>query len=131
MRVRALTRFACSGVTARPGWWRRSATCSTSSSPSPASRRSPSPLAKGPSLCHGTAGNAYGFLVLHRRTGDELWLDRARAFALHAIGQVERERAAVGRGRYSLFTGDIGVALFLRHLLDGEERFPTTGPFDA
>ena len=89
------------------------------------------PLAKGPGLCHGTAGNAYAFLVLHRRTGDGLWLDRARAFAMHAIGQVERERAALGRGRYSLFTGDVGVALFLRHLLDGEERFPTMGPFGA
>ena len=89
------------------------------------------PLAKGAGLCHGTAGNAYAFLVLHRRTGDELWLDRARAFAMHAIGQVERERADFGRGRYSLFTGDIGVALFLRHLLDGEDRFPTMGPFGA
>jgi lantibiotic modifying enzyme len=87
------------------------------------------PIARGSGLCHGTAGNAYAFLVLHRRTGDELWLDRARAFALHAIGQVERERAALGRGRYSLFTGDIGVALFLRHLLDGEHRFPALGPF--
>jgi hypothetical protein len=87
------------------------------------------PLAKGSGLCHGTAGNAYAFLVLHRRTGDELWLDRARAFAMHTIGQVERERKVVGRGRYSLFTGDIGVALFLRHLLDGEHRFPTMGPF--
>jgi lanthionine synthetase-like protein len=87
------------------------------------------PLAKGPGLCHGTAGNAYAFLVLHRRTGDELWLERARAFAMHVIGEVERERAAVGRGRYSLFTGDLGVALFLRHLLDGEDRFPTMGPF--
>jgi Lanthionine synthetase C-like protein len=89
------------------------------------------PLAKGPGLCHGTAGNAYAFLVLHRRTGDELWLERARAFAMHAIGQVERERSELGRGRYSLFTGDVGVALFLRHLLDGEDRFPTMGPFDA
>jgi hypothetical protein len=89
------------------------------------------PLAKGPGLCHGTAGNAYAFLVLHRRTGDELWLDRARAFAMHAIDQVERERTAVGRGRYSLLAGDIGVALFLRHLLDGEHRFPTLGPFQA
>jgi lanthionine synthetase-like protein len=87
------------------------------------------PLAKGPGLCHGTAGNAYAFLVLHRRTGDELWLDRARAFGMHAIGHVERARAELGRGRYSLFTGDIGVALFLRHLLDGEDRFPTLGPF--
>jgi Lanthionine synthetase C-like protein len=89
------------------------------------------PFAKGPGLCHGTAGNAYAFLVLHRRTGDELWLDRARAFAMHAIGQVERGRAELGRGRYSLFTGDVGVALFLRHLLDGEDRFPTMGPFGA
>jgi hypothetical protein len=87
------------------------------------------PLAKGVGLCHGTAGNAYAFLVLHRRTGDELWLDRARAFGMHAIGRVEAARAEFGRGRYSLFTGDIGVALFLRHLLDGEERFPTMGPF--
>jgi hypothetical protein len=87
------------------------------------------PLAKGPGLCHGTAGNAYAFLVLHRLTGDELWLDRARAFAMHAIGQVEREREALGRGRYSLFTGDIGVALFLRDLLEGDDRFPTMGPF--
>ena len=53
------------------------------------------------------------------------------AFAMHAIGQVERERAALGRGRYSLFTGDVGVALFLRHLLDGDDRFPTLGPFGA
>jgi len=89
------------------------------------------PLAKGPGLCHGTAGNAYAFLVLHRRTGDEIWLDRARAFAMHAIGQVERERVAVGRGRYSLFAGDLGVALFLRHLLYGKDRFPTMGPFGS
>jgi hypothetical protein len=89
------------------------------------------PLAKGSNLCHGTAGNAYAFLVLHRRTGDDLWLDRARAFAMHAIGQVERERASLGRGRYSLFTGDVGVALFLRHLLDGDDRFPTLGPFGS
>lgn len=87
------------------------------------------PLAKRAGLCHGTAGNAYAFLVLHKRTGDELWRERARAFAMHAIGQVERERAAIGRGRYSLFTGDIGVALFLRDLLAGDDRFPTMGPF--
>ncbi|HEY3551754.1 MAG TPA: LanC-like protein [Gaiellaceae bacterium] len=89
------------------------------------------PLARGPGLCHGTAGNAYAFLVLHRRTGDEVWLDRARVFGMHAIGQVERERADVGRGRYGLFTGDVGVALFLRHLLDGDHRFPTMGPFQT
>jgi hypothetical protein len=31
----------------------------------------------------------------------------------------------------SLFTGFSGVALFLRHLLDGEDSFPTMGPFGS
>ena len=56
------------------------------------------PLVKGPGLCHGTAGNGYAFLKLFERTGDELWLERARAFAMHAIEQVERFRREYGRG---------------------------------
>jgi hypothetical protein len=87
------------------------------------------PHPKGPSLCHGTAGNGYAFLVLHRRTGDSLWLERARSFAMHAIDQVETARAELGRGRYSLFTGDLGVALYLRDVLAAHHRFPTLGPF--
>jgi hypothetical protein len=78
------------------------------------------PLAKGPGLCHGTAGNAYAFLALHARTGDERWLDRARRFVQHAVGQVQRR----GYGRYSLFTGDLGVALALAACLEGDARFP-------
>src|SRR4051794_8368158 len=42
------------------------------------------PLAKGPGLCHGTAGNGYAVLKLHRRTGDARWLARARALPLPA-----------------------------------------------
>jgi hypothetical protein len=84
------------------------------------------PLAKGAGLCHGTAGNAFAFLSLLHRTGDERWLERARAFAMHAAAQVERARAADGRGRYTLWTGDIGVAILLERCLDGSERgFPT------
>jgi hypothetical protein len=82
------------------------------------------PIARGPGLCHGTAGNGYAFLKLHALTGDELWLDRARRFAMHALLQVERERAEVGRGRYSLFTGDVGAALYVRSCLDADPRFP-------
>jgi hypothetical protein len=82
------------------------------------------PLRKGPGLCHGTAGNGYAFLRLHALTGDAMWLDRARRFAVHAVEQVRRERAVVGRGRYSLFTGDIGVALYLRACLDADPSFP-------
>ena len=68
------------------------------------------PLAKGASLCHGTAGNGYAFLTLFERTGDERWLDRARRFAVHSIAQVERARADHGMGRYSLWTGDLGTS---------------------
>ncbi len=39
------------------------------------------------------AGNGFAFLELFRRTGDELWLDRARRFAIHAIEQSERMAA--------------------------------------
>jgi hypothetical protein len=87
------------------------------------------PIRKGPGLCHGTAGNGYAFLRLYTLTGDEAWLERARRFAMHAIEQVERERAAVGRGRYTLFTGDIGVALYLSACLDGGSEFPLIDSF--
>jgi hypothetical protein len=82
------------------------------------------PLAKGGGLCHGTAGNGYAFLALLERTGDERWLARARAFAAHAAGQVDRARMEHGRGRYTLWTGDLGVALFLGDCLDGGGRLP-------
>ncbi len=75
------------------------------------------PLRKGAGLCHGTAGNGYAFLALFDRTGDQLWLDRARATAMHAIAQVERAAADHGRGRYTLWTGDPGVALYLHGCL--------------
>jgi hypothetical protein len=82
------------------------------------------PLAKGPGFCHGTAGNGYAFLRLLARTGDERWLERARAFAMHAIGQVERSRAEQGRGRFSLWTGDLGTAVYLDACLRAEPRVP-------
>jgi hypothetical protein len=83
------------------------------------------PLAKGAGLCHGTAGNGYAFLELHRRSGDARWLERARAFAMHAIGQSARERERVGRLRFTLWTGDLGLALYLADCLRGEGGFPT------
>jgi hypothetical protein len=82
------------------------------------------PLAKGGNLCHGTAGNGYTFLTLFARAGDERWLARARAFAMHAIEQVERVRAAHGRFDYSLWSGDLGTALYLADCLDGKGALP-------
>jgi Lanthionine synthetase C-like protein len=81
---------------------------------------------KGAGLCHGTSGNGYALLKTFERTGDERWLERARAFAMHAAAQVEAARTADGRGRYALWTGDIGAAVLLERCLDGTERgFPT------
>ena len=82
------------------------------------------PLRKGANLCHGTAGNGYAFLALHRRTGDERWLERARAFAIHSIAQIEQARTAYGCGRYSLWTGDVGTAVYLADCIDGSGGLP-------
>ena len=82
------------------------------------------PLRKGANLCHGTAGNGYAFLALFERTGDEQWLGRARAFAMHALVQVEQARSHLGRGRYTLWTGDLGTALYLADCIDGRGGLP-------
>jgi lanthionine synthetase-like protein len=82
------------------------------------------PLKKGANLCHGTAGNGHAFLRLFELTGDESWLARARAFAMHAAEQVERARALHGRGRYSLWTGDVGTTLYLADCVDGAGTLP-------
>jgi lantibiotic modifying enzyme len=79
---------------------------------------------KGHGLCHGTSGNGFALLKAFARTGDERWLERARRFAVHALAQAERIATANGRRRYSLFTGDVGTALFAAACLDGDARFP-------
>lgn len=92
-------------------------------------RIGPPTLEKGPGICHGTAGNGYAFLKAYWRTTDELWLERARRFAMHAFEQVRRLRAQTGRGRYSLWTGDLGVALYLADCISGTAIFPVLDEF--
>ncbi len=89
-------------------------------------RAGPPGMEKGSGLCHGTAGNGYAFLKVFERTGDELWLERARRFAVHALGQVERR----GEGRYSLWTGDVGVALFAADCLEAGSDYPIVDSWD-
>jgi hypothetical protein len=74
---------------------------------------------KGHGICHGTSGNGFALLGAFERTQDELWLDRARRFAMHALAQAARMP-----GRYSLFTGGVGTALFAAACLDGDARYP-------
>ncbi|CAG9274792.1 Lanthionine synthetase C-like protein [Paraburkholderia unamae] len=87
------------------------------------------PLVKGASLCHGTAGNGYAFLALYGRTRDPIWLERARAFAMQGMRQCEAHAAQYGRLRYSLWTGDPGLAIYLADCLRGEAAFPTLDVF--
>jgi hypothetical protein len=48
-----------------------------------------------------------------------------RAFAMHAIAQSDAQAAGLNRRRYSLWTGDIGLACYLRDCIDAHARFPT------
>jgi hypothetical protein len=86
----------------------------------------PHGMEKGSGICHGTSGNGYALLKTFERTGDERWLDRARRFAVHALEQVERR----GHGRYSLFTGDVGVAVFAADCLDARAAYPVMDSWD-
>jgi hypothetical protein len=83
------------------------------------------PLATGVGLCHGTAGNGVAFLALFERTGETLWLDRARRFAVHALEQVERERVKHGFGRHTLWTGDLGAAVMAMSCIEGRPGMPS------
>jgi hypothetical protein len=84
----------------------------------------PPNMDKGPALCHGTSGSGFALLKIFERIQDELWLERARRFALHAAAQVDRWRVRRGFGRTALWTGDIGAALFLAACLDVEPALP-------
>jgi hypothetical protein len=87
------------------------------------------PLKKGSNLCHGTGGNGFAFLKLYRRTGEPVWLERARAFAMHGIAQTEADATRYGQGRHSLWTGDPGFAFYLWQCIQGSADFPTLDVF--
>eukprot|EP00198_Chlamydomonas_reinhardtii_P006331 XP_001695667.1 LanC lantibiotic synthetase component C-like protein [Chlamydomonas reinhardtii] len=89
-------------------------------------------LRKGHGLCHGTSGNAYALLALHRATGGgeaAVWLHRARQFAGHVSGAEGRSVFDTPDRPLSLFEGRAGVLCLLADLLadDGGShgsRFP-------
>ena len=86
------------------------------------------PLTKGAGVCHGTAGNGYAFLKLFKRTHDERWLYCARAFAMHALAQSDKMAAEYKQRRYSLWTGDAGVACYVASCIAGDDTFPNLDP---
>jgi hypothetical protein len=78
---------------------------------------------------YGTGGNGYASVKLFERTGNEVWLDRARKFAMHGLEQYRHSRAQMGRGRFSLWTGDAGFAIYLLGCINADARFPTIDMF--
>ena len=87
------------------------------------------PLKKGSNLCHGTGGNGYAFLKLYERTKNELWLERARSFAMYSIKQYKLAKTKHRQGRYTLWTGDIGLAIYLWDCIQSKAKFPTIDVF--
>jgi lantibiotic modifying enzyme len=87
------------------------------------------PLIKFPSLCHGAPGSGYAFLKLYARMGDERWLDRARKFAMHSIEQCDRTLSKYGQRKFSLWTGDLGLAIYLWDCIRATAKFPTLDVF--
>ena len=127
-------RSGCSGAAAPRGSSRPRRHTSTRICCSPPRRRSGGRArtapTKGANICHGTAGNGYALLKTFERTGNELWLDRARRFAVHALEQAKRARTERGHGRYSLWTGDAGVAVYAADCLDVRTRYPVLETWD-
>jgi hypothetical protein len=87
------------------------------------------PQQKYPGLCHGTPGNGYALLKMYQHTGDRLWLERARQFALTAIAQRKDILLVGGTAQYALWTGDMGLAMFLADCIDARGEFPTLDYF--
>jgi hypothetical protein len=50
---------------------------------------------------------------------------------MHGIAQTEADLAKHGQMRYSLWTGDLGFAIYLRDCIHGTARFPTLDVFFA
>lgn len=87
------------------------------------------PLNKYPGLCHGTPGNGYALLKLYEKTGDALWLQRARSFAMSSIEQRQQFSESDAGPSYSLWNGDMGLAMYLADCIDARSDFPTLDYF--
>ncbi|GAB0090335.1 LanC-like protein 3 homolog [Sergentomyia squamirostris] len=82
-------------------------------------------LRKGPSICHGVAGNGYVFLLLYQLTKDSVYLYRASKFAEFLSDRNFRRDARTPDRPFSLYEGLAGTVCFLADLLEPEKApFP-------
>lgn len=80
-------------------------------------------------LSDGIAGNAYAFLSLYRLTKEDMYLERAKAFAgflYHNYAKlIACNQMSTAEGSYSLFQGAAGVACLWFDLISPDDaRFP-------
>ncbi|XP_036401485.1 glutathione S-transferase LANCL1 [Megalops cyprinoides] len=81
-------------------------------------------LKKGYGLCHGAAGNAYGFLALYKHTRDPKYLYRACKFAEWCM-DYGKHGCRTPDTPFSLFEGMAGTIYFLADLLQPlRSKFP-------
>ncbi|KAI6692117.1 hypothetical protein NL676_019827 [Syzygium grande] len=86
-------------------------------------------LVKKAGLADGISGNAYAFLSLYRLTGERIYEDRARAFAIFLYHNANKS-VSTGHGHaadyaFSLYQGLAGAACLWFDLADAENsRFP-------
>ncbi|XP_026320543.1 lanC-like protein 3 [Hyposmocoma kahamanoa] len=74
-------------------------------------------LRKGPGICHGVAGNGYVFLLLHRLTGNDKHLFRAKMFADFMNTDEFVREARLPDNPESLYEGTAGTVCYLSDLL--------------
>ena len=75
--------------------------------------------------CHGAPGVVTSLAGLPEGTElDGLLLEGGELTSMHAAAQVEADRSRSGRGRHTLWTGDLGTAMYLRQCLDGGSALP-------
>jgi hypothetical protein len=43
---------------------------------------------------------------------------------MHALAQLDRQRELHGRGRFSLWTGDVGTVIYAWQCIDGDPAMP-------
>ncbi|KAJ8717086.1 hypothetical protein PYW08_005485 [Mythimna loreyi] len=89
-------------------------------------------LRKGPGICHGVAGNGYVFLLLHRITGDDKYLHRAKMFADFMVSDEFIRDARLPDNPESLYEGTAGTVCFLADLLVPDKaEFPFQDVFST
>lgn len=81
-------------------------------------------LQKGYGICHGTAGNAYAFLLMFKLTGDKSYLYKAMKFAEWCFDYGKHNCRTPDRP-FSLFEGMAGTIYFMADLMDpSNAKFP-------